>query len=110
MCMHASAIHDYVAIKAIAMILVVATIIHRNVSLRGNNHNYCHNIKNRCRVLLQCYYLLPLLTKVTLLLFEGIATNMTLLQPYFTVAINRFSSSVRLLLILLLTLLVLVLL
>jgi hypothetical protein len=39
------------------------------------------------------YNLLPLLTKVTLLLLEGVATNMTLLQPYFTVAIDQFSSS-----------------
>ena len=90
---HPNAIPDYVAIKAIATISVVATIIDRNVSLRGNNHDYCNNIKNRCRVLLQRYYLQPLLTKVTLLLLEGIATNMALLQPYFTVAIDRFSSS-----------------
>jgi hypothetical protein len=76
---HPNAIHDYVAIKDIMMTLVVATIIDRNISLHGNNHNYCNNIKNHCRVLLQRYYLLPLLTKVTLLLFEGIATNMTLL-------------------------------
>jgi hypothetical protein len=75
---HPNAIHDYVPIKDIAMILV-ATIIDCNVSLRGNNHNYCNNIKNHCRVILQCYYLLPLLTKVTLLLFEGVATDMTLL-------------------------------
>jgi hypothetical protein len=46
------------------------------------------NIKNCCKVLLQRYYLQPFLTKVTLLLLEGIATNMTLLQPYFTVAID----------------------
>jgi hypothetical protein len=26
---------------------------------------------------------------------EGVATNMPLLQPYFTVAIDQFSSSVR---------------
>jgi hypothetical protein len=51
------------------------------------------NIKNRYKVLLQRYYLQPFLTKVTLLLLEGIATNMTLLQPYFTVAIDQFSSS-----------------
>jgi hypothetical protein len=83
-----NAIHNYVAIKAIA------TIIDHNISLLGNNHNYCNNIKNHDRVLLQCYYLLTLLTRVTLLLFEGIATNMSLLQPYFIVVIDRFSSSV----------------
>jgi hypothetical protein len=44
-------------------------------------------------MLLQRYYLQPLLTKVTLLLLEGIATNMPLLQPKFTVAIDQFSSS-----------------
>jgi hypothetical protein len=91
---HPNAVHDYMAIKAIAMMSVVATIIDRNGSLRGNNHNYCINIKSLCRVLLQCYYLLPLLTKVTLLLFESIATNAALLQPYFTVPIDQFFSSV----------------
>jgi hypothetical protein len=60
------------------MISVVATIIGHNVSLRGNKHDYCHNIKNCCIVLLQRYYLQPLLAKVTLLLLEGISTNMTL--------------------------------
>jgi hypothetical protein len=74
--------------NVIATISVVATIIDHNVSLRGNNHDYCNNIKNCCRVLLQRYYLLPLLTKATLLLFVGIATNMTLLQPYFSMAID----------------------
>jgi hypothetical protein len=81
-------IHDYVVIKAIATISVVATIIDHNVLLRDSNHNYCNNIKNYCRVLLKHYYLLPLLTKVTLLLFEGIAINMFILQPYFTVAVG----------------------
>jgi hypothetical protein len=80
--------HDYVAKKVIATISIVATIIDCNISLRGNNHDYCNNIKNHCRVLLQHYYLLPLLTKDKLLLFLGIATNMTLLQPYFSVAID----------------------
>jgi hypothetical protein len=51
------------------------------------------NIKNHYKVLLQCYYLQPFLTKVTLFLLEGIATNMALLQPYFTVAIDQFSSN-----------------
>jgi hypothetical protein len=32
------------------------------------------NIKNHCKELLQRYYLKPFLTKVTLLLLEGIAT------------------------------------
>jgi hypothetical protein len=90
---HPNAISDYVAIKAITTILVVATIIDRNISLRGNNHGYCNNIKNCCRMLLQRYYLQPLLTKVTWLLLEGIATNMALLQPNFNMAINQFSSS-----------------
>jgi hypothetical protein len=47
---------------------------------------YCHQTykwlqqhKNHCRVLLQRYYMQPLLTKVVLLLLEDIATNMTLL-------------------------------
>jgi hypothetical protein len=70
---------SYVAIKVIAMISVVASIINCNASLCGNNHDYCNNIKSCYRVLLQYYYLLPLLTKVTLLLFEDIVTNMTLL-------------------------------
>jgi hypothetical protein len=91
---HPNAILDYVAIKTIATISVVATIIDHNISLCGNKHDYCNNIKKHCRVLLQCYYLQPLLTKVTLLLLEGIATNMALLQPYFIVAIDRLSSSV----------------
>jgi hypothetical protein len=51
------------------------------------------NIKNHCKVLLQRYYLQPFLTKVTSSLLEGIATKMALLQPYFTVAIDQFSSS-----------------
>jgi hypothetical protein len=63
-----------------------------SVLLCGNSHDYC-NKKNCCRVLLQRYYLQPLLTKVTLLVLEGIARNMTLLQSYFIVAGNRFSSS-----------------
>jgi hypothetical protein len=83
----------YVAKKSIATISVLATIINCNVSLHGNKHDYCNNIKNHCKVLLQHYYLLPLLAKVTLLLLEGVATNMGLLQPYFTVAIDQFSSS-----------------
>jgi hypothetical protein len=87
---HPNAMPDYVAIKAIAIISVVASIINHNVSLRGNNHDYCNNIKDHCRVLLQRYYLLPLLNKVTLLLLKDIATNMTLLQSYFTVATDRF--------------------
>jgi hypothetical protein len=33
------------AIKAIATILVIATIINHNISLCGNKHNYCNNIK-----------------------------------------------------------------
>jgi hypothetical protein len=49
--------------------------------------------KNRCKVLLQCYYLQPFLTKVTFLLLKGITTNMAILQSYFTVAIDQFSSS-----------------
>jgi hypothetical protein len=61
-------------------ISVVASIIDCNVSLRGNNHNYCNIIKNHCRVLLQRNYFLTLLTKVTLLLLKDIATNMTLLN------------------------------
>jgi hypothetical protein len=90
---HPNAIPDYVAIKAIAMISVVAIIIDNNILLRGNNHDYCNNIKNCRKVLLQCYHMQPLLTKVTLLPLEGIPINMTLLQPYFNVAIDRFSSS-----------------
>jgi hypothetical protein len=86
---HPNAIPNYVAINTIASILVVVTIIDRNVSLRSDNHNYCNNIKNHCRVLLLRYKLQPLLTKVTLLLLECIATNMALLQPYFTVAIDH---------------------
>jgi hypothetical protein len=93
---HPNEIPNYVAIKVIATILVVACIINCNASLRGNNHDYCNNIKNYCRVLLQRYYLLPLLTKVILLLLEGVGTNITLLQLYFTVTIDQFSSSVEL--------------
>jgi hypothetical protein len=91
---HPNAIPDYMPIKAITTISVVATIIDPNVLLRGNNHGYCNNIKNCCRMLLERYYLHPLLTKVTWLLLEGIATNIALLQPNFTVAIDQFSSSV----------------
>jgi hypothetical protein len=80
---HPNAISDYVAIKAITTILVVATIIDRNISLRGNNHGYCNNIKNCCRMLLQRYYLQPLLTKVTWLLLEGIATKYGLIATKF---------------------------
>jgi hypothetical protein len=90
---HPNATYDYVAQKVVSMIWVVATIIDCNISLHGNNHDYCNKQKNHCKVLLQCYYLQPFLTKVTLSLLEGIATKMTLLQPYFTVAIDQFSSS-----------------
>jgi hypothetical protein len=90
---HPNAMSDYVAINTIAMISIVANIIDCNISLRDNNHDYCYNIKNHCRVLLQCYYMLPLLTKVALLLLEDIATNIALLQPYFTMPIDQFSSS-----------------
>jgi hypothetical protein len=38
---HPNAVPDYVAIKAIATISIVATIIDHNVSLCGNNHDYC---------------------------------------------------------------------
>jgi hypothetical protein len=91
---HPNTITDYVAVNTIVMISFVATIIDRNVLLCSNKQNYCNNIKNHCRVLLQHYYLQPLLTKVTLLLLEYIAINMTLLQPYYTMAIDQFSSSV----------------
>jgi hypothetical protein len=92
---HPNAIPDYVAIKTIATISVVAIIIDRNISLHSNNHNYCNNIKNYYIVILQRSYLQPFLTKVTLLLLKCIATNMVLLQLYFTVAIDQFSSSVN---------------
>jgi hypothetical protein len=65
---------NYVAKEDIAMISVVASIINCNVLLRGNKHDYCNKIKNHCKVLLQRYDLLPFLTKVTLLLLEGVAT------------------------------------
>jgi hypothetical protein len=42
---HPNAIPDYMPIKAITTISVVATIIDPNVLLRGNNHGYCNNIK-----------------------------------------------------------------
>jgi hypothetical protein len=42
---HPNAIPNYMAIETIATILVVATSIDRNVSLRSNNHNYCNKIK-----------------------------------------------------------------
>jgi hypothetical protein len=87
---HPNAILDYVTIKTIATISIIATIIGRNVLLHGNKHDYCNNNKKHCRVLLQYYYLQPLLTKVTLLLLEGIAINMSLLQPYFIVEIDQF--------------------
>jgi hypothetical protein len=69
---------DYVAREVIARVSIVASIINCNASLCGNNHDYCNNIKNPCRELLQHYYLLPLLTKIILLLLEGVATNMPL--------------------------------
>jgi hypothetical protein len=90
---HPNTMYEYVAKKAIPTIWVIATIIDCNVSLRCNNHDYCNDHKNHCKVLLQRYYLQQFLTKVTLLLLEGIATNMALLQPYFTMAIDQFSSS-----------------
>jgi hypothetical protein len=74
---------DYMATKVIATISAVASIINCNASLCRNNHDYCNNIKNHCRELLQRYYLLPLLTQVIL----------SLLQPYFTVVKDQFSSS-----------------
>jgi hypothetical protein len=37
---------DYMAIKVIATITTIAGIINCNASLRGNNHDYCNNIKN----------------------------------------------------------------
>jgi hypothetical protein len=42
---HPNAIPDYVAIKTIAMVSVVATVIDHNVLLHGNKHDYCNNIK-----------------------------------------------------------------
>jgi hypothetical protein len=42
---HLNATHDYVVIKAIAMISVVAIIVDCNISLCGSNHNYCNNKK-----------------------------------------------------------------
>jgi hypothetical protein len=92
--MHPNEMTSYVTKKAIAMISIVATIIDCNISLRDNKHDYCNNIKNCCKVLLQHYYLLRLLTKVILLLLKGVATNITLLQPYFIMVIDQFSSSV----------------
>jgi hypothetical protein len=55
--MHLNAIPDYVAKKTIVTISIVATIIDRNVSLRGSNNDYCNNMKNHYRKLLQCYNL-----------------------------------------------------
>jgi hypothetical protein len=48
---HPNAIPNYMTIKAITTISVVATIINRNISLRGNNHGYCNNIKT----VAECY-------------------------------------------------------
>jgi hypothetical protein len=48
---HPNAIHNYIAIKDIATILAIATIIDHNISLCGNNHNYCNNIK----AIAECY-------------------------------------------------------
>jgi hypothetical protein len=42
---HPNAMPNYVAIKVIVTISVVASIINCNASLRGNNHDYCNNIK-----------------------------------------------------------------
>jgi hypothetical protein len=36
---------NYVAIKVIVIILVVASIINCNALLCGNNHDYCNNIR-----------------------------------------------------------------
>jgi hypothetical protein len=90
MYIHPNAILDYMTIKAIAMISVIAIIIDSNVLLRRTNHGYCNNIINCCKVLLQCYYMQPLLTKVTLSPLECIATNMTLLQPYCKVLLQCY--------------------
>jgi hypothetical protein len=55
--LHPNAISNYMVIKVVAMILVVTTIINHNVSLRGNNHDYCNNIKDHGIVLWQRYSL-----------------------------------------------------
>jgi hypothetical protein len=81
---HPNAMPNYMAIKVIATISVVASIINCNASLCGNN---LQQHKKPLQSAIQHYYLLPLLTKVTLLLLD-IATNMALLQPHFTVAID----------------------
>jgi hypothetical protein len=81
---HPNAMTNYVANK----VIVVATIIDCNILLCDNKHDYYNNIKFRCKVLLQRYRSLPLLTKVTLLPLEGVTTNMPLLQLYFTVTID----------------------
>jgi hypothetical protein len=47
-----------------------------------------------CLSLLPCHILQQLSMKVILLLLEEITTNMALLQQYFTMAIDPFSSSV----------------
>jgi hypothetical protein len=62
---------NYVAIKVIVIILVVASIINCNALLCGNNHDYCNNIR---KLLQSAITMLPLSTKVTMLLLEDIAT------------------------------------
>jgi hypothetical protein len=42
---HHNAMPNYMAIKVIATISIVVSIINCNASLRGNNHDYCKNIK-----------------------------------------------------------------
>jgi hypothetical protein len=90
---HPNAMYDYMAKKLLPryellQLLLIATFHYVAITMI-----IATNIKNHYKVLLQCYYLQPFLTKVTLFLLEGIATNMALLQPYFTVAIDQFSSN-----------------
>jgi hypothetical protein len=72
-----------VAKKAIAMIWVVATIIDCNISLHGNNHDYCNSIQKPLQSAIAMLLLATILTKVTLLLLEGIATNMAIFATIF---------------------------
>jgi hypothetical protein len=71
---HPNAIPDYVAIKAIAMISIVAASIDHNVSFCGNNHDNCNNIKN------------PLQSAIAILLLT------TIFNQSHIVAIERYNN------------------
>jgi hypothetical protein len=88
------AILSSMAIQTITTIVVVELIKITTICCIAIDPRYCNQTIFCCLSLLPYHILQQLSTKVILLQVEGTITNMTLLQQYFTVAIDPFSSSV----------------